>query len=411
MRDLLFSTRRLSDLFEEKLGGMLQEINAASDDAIETVVTDEWADALAARYAIEAPALDLAAMWMEEATNLQYDVSGQGFQRALPEGSGPFFVPGTQHVVHVPFSGDLELFFLRPNSYTLDPPTGTIQGSNFLVTIEYPNDSAPGDLAAIVQQNANRVEEWLRFARADVEQHNQSLKHHALGRIDHRKQEVAARRERVISSGIPVGPPHARSPTLVKAVVRRPSPLPAAPTRVPIPLEPSLAHDVFLDVLAAIAQAARDFERAPGAYAGMDEEALRQVLLLALNSRYDGMTTAEAFNFAGKTDLRIVHEGKGLFIGECKFWSGPKGFTETIDQLISYAAWHDRKLAVIMFVRTKSLSDVVAKAGQAQQDYPGCRDVKTGADETEFLASIERPGDPGRLLDVATRLIHLPPAA
>jgi hypothetical protein len=51
--------------------------------------------------------------------------------------------------------------------------------------------------------------------------------------------------------------------------------------------------------------------------------------------------TAEAFNIEGKTDILVRHEGSNLFIGECKVWSGAKGFGETVDQLFRYTGWRD----------------------------------------------------------------------
>jgi hypothetical protein len=55
----------------------------------------------------------------------------------------------------------------------------------------------------------------------------------------------------------------------------------------------------------------------------------------------------------GKTDILIRIDGKNIFIAECKFWTGPKGFTETIDQLLGYLSWRDTKAAIVMFNRKK----------------------------------------------------------
>jgi hypothetical protein len=45
-----------------------------------------------------------------------------------------------------------------------------------------------------------------------------------------------------------------------------------------------------------------------------------------------GRAHAEAFNVTGKTDILIRHDGRSLFICECKFWTGQDGFTATVDQ-------------------------------------------------------------------------------
>ncbi|MCC6234281.1 MAG: hypothetical protein IT580_16675, partial [Verrucomicrobiales bacterium] len=67
------------------------------------------------------------------------------------------------------------------------------------------------------------------------------------------------------------------------------------------------------------------------------------------------------FNADGKTDILIRVSGKNIFIGECKFWKGPKAFTSAIDQLLGYAAWRDTKLALVVFNRNRNTTSVVAQ--------------------------------------------------
>jgi hypothetical protein len=76
----------------------------------------------------------------------------------------------------------------------------------------------------------------------------------------------------------------------------------------------------------------RGMEQSPGAYESADEEARRQYLRTTLNTHYIGKASAEAFNFKGKTDILVQMDGKALLVAECKFWTGSKGFSETIDQ-------------------------------------------------------------------------------
>jgi hypothetical protein len=139
----------------------------------------------------------------------------------------------------------------------------------------------------------------------------------------------------------------------------------------------------------------------------MDETARRQVLLVALNGQYRGLTTAEAFNVSGKTDLRIVYEGQSLFIAECKFWSGAKGFNEAIDQLFGYGGWRDTKLAVVIFVREKGLTAIIGKARAALKKHPQFIEELAGEDETELRAHMHWAGDDQRQVHLAVRFIHM----
>jgi hypothetical protein len=84
----------------------------------------------------------------------------------------------------------------------------------------------------------------------------------------------------------------------------------------------------------------------------MGEEDRRQTIVATLNTHYEGRH-AEAFNFQGKTDILIRHDGRNLFICECKFWTGEQGFRGTIDQLFRFTGWRDTRLAIVIFVPEK----------------------------------------------------------
>jgi hypothetical protein len=119
-----------------------------------------------------------------------------------------------------------------------------------------------------------------------------------------------------------------------------------------------------------------------------------------LNTHYRGQGTAEAFNVAGKTDILVRHEGNNLFIGECKFGSGVKGFIATIEQLFGYTAWRDTKLAVVMFVRESGLTDIIEKARDALPAHERFVRWDDAANETELRAGMRWPGDDRRHADL-----------
>jgi hypothetical protein len=149
-------------------------------------------------------------------------------------------------------------------------------------------------------------------------------------------------------------------------------------------------------------------EQSPGTYANMGEEDLRQLIRAALNTHYLGAASAEAFNFGGKTDIYINHEGRSLFIAECKFWPGPQGFVETLDQLFGYQAWRDTKLAVIMFVRNQGFSDVVDKGREALGNHPQFLEWRDAGSESELRALVCSARDKRRHADLNVFFVHLP---
>jgi hypothetical protein len=119
-------------------------------------------------------------------------------------------------------------------------------------------------------------------------------------------------------------------------------------------------------VLGVVRSTRASMEGSPGTYRAMDEENLRQVMLLGLNKGpYQGQAGAEVFNFEGKTDILIRDRGRPIFIAECKIWSGAKEFSDAIDQLFRYTAWGDTKLSLIVFVKQRDLTTVMERAREA----------------------------------------------
>jgi hypothetical protein len=312
--------------------------------------------------------------------------------------------------VHIPFSGEKDVFKFRPSTRTTSAPSASLRDRELIQTIEYPAD-APRDVRATAEELMGQVERHLGWARGDVEAFNATLENRARTAIQRRRERVRKEYDRLAETGIPMKRPDAAPKTYIAdAIVRHPSPaIPPASSSQAIALEPALADATFDHILGVIRATAEAMERSPKTHAEMDEEDRRQVILAALNTHYRGQTTAEAFNFSGKTDILVRHpEGRNLFIGECKFWSGVQGFTGTIDQVLGYTAWRDTKLAIVVFVREKDLTAVVEKARKALEKHPQFVEWGEAADETELRATVSWPGDERRHADLNVFLIHTP---
>ena len=397
MHDLLFMSGDLRATLDHHGQGVREEVDAAPEEHVLQVDGEEWARALAERYSVTAPELQPDDAWMDAPEDIKVDVSWDTIGRAIIDPSEPVYVPGHRTVVHLPFTGDKSVFSLKPSSFNFSPPRADVADGELRLVVEYPSDR-PVSITALRDDLVREVNTWLGYARNNIEQYNAELEGHAGAAIAYRRHRIECHREHLESTGLPIGPPGDRKKAYIADVlVRRPAPvLPSTPPRQPIQLEPVLADEVFEHILEVIRLQAAGIERSPKTYAGMNEEALRTVLLDALNTHYRGQGAAEAFNVAGKTDLLVRHEGNNLFIGECKIWSGVRGFIAAIEQLFSYTAWRDTKLAVIMFVRERGLTDVIEKAREVLAAHE--RFVRWGdaANETELRAVMSWPGDERR---------------
>jgi hypothetical protein len=386
---------------------MDKEIAEAPEDHLLQADEDAWVAALVDRYSIEAPQLQTDQWWQDPPAEIRYDVSGHPGRDI--RGSGPFYVNGIRVVVHVPFTGEKDLFKFTPSTRNWNPPSADVRSGEVLIVIEYPADS-PIDVKSAAQETINKINTYLGWARNDAMQFNAGLTQRARGAIQARRQRVREAYARAQETGIPMRRSDESPKTYIADVlVRRPSPSIPRNVSTAIALEPVISDEEFEHILGVIRATGEAMERSVKTYAGMGEEDRRQVLLAALNTHYRGQTTAEAFNVSGKTDILVRHpEGKNLFIGECKFWEGVKGFSETIDQLFRYAGWRDTKLAVVMFVREKGLTAVVEKGREALAEHEQFVSWDDAASETELRATVSWPGDERRHADLNVFFVHTP---
>ncbi len=407
--DLLFCTGELRLALEENDRRLVAEVERAPEEHLMQAEIDEWVRALVERYEVEAPQLHPEQAWMDRPQEVQVDVSHEYFMRAISDPTRPAYIAGYRVVVHIPFEGDKAVFSLRPSSFTLNPPRAQVHDGELRDVVEYPHDQ-PANIKAHTDELVRKVEAYLRAARSDIEAYNARLEQTARNAVENRRRRVQANYEHLRQTGLPMGPPEEDAKTYIAdVVVRRPAPLrPSTPESAPMPLEPVLAAEVFEHILSVIRSVGQDMERSPGTYGDLGEEDRRQFIVAALNTHYRGQATAEAFNVTGKTDILIRYEGSNLFIAECKFWNGPKGFGETIDQLFGYRAWRDTKLAIVMFVREKNLTSVIEKARGVLEAHAQFVGWGQAATETELRATVSWPGDDRRDADLNVFFVHTP---
>jgi len=398
---MLFNRGDLRLSLQEQEQGLIHEIEAVPEDHILHADEVAWATALAERWAVEAPAIKVADIWMDAPKPVRVDVSWDHHRRFIRDPSRPTYVPGHRTIVHIPFSGEKHVFQLRPSSYTLNPPHANVSDGELRLVVEYPDDN-PANIKAETDELVKKVEQHLEASRKDIDHWNSGLLNQAQTAIRSCRERIERHHAHLQQTGLPVGPPRDTTKTyIVDVIVRRPAPpLPTANQERPMELEPVLADDIYNHILSVIRQHTLSMEQSPRTYAEMGEEDRRRVILDALNTHYHGTATAEAFNFGGKTDIRIAHDGRNLFVAECKFWSGQKGFSETLDQLFSYQAWRDTKLAVVMFVREHDLTTIIERGRIALEAHPQFVNSERAASQTELRALMHWKGDERRRADL-----------
>lgn len=405
---LLFSKGMLPQSLEAQRRSLVAEVEAAPEDHVLEADDTAWAAGLVERHSVEPTFLHTENITMDDPKPCQVDVSWDQTRLIRVR---PALVPGHRTTVHIPFTGEKDVFHLVPSTHIMRNLHAGISDSELRLKIEYPDDS-PANIQAVTKRFTEGVETNLGHARQDIERFNGDLERDALTAIQGRRARIERSRAHAAATGFPIRANRDPSKTYIADVItRRPAPvLPSTRAGEPLELEPVLLAKAYDDILNDIRQMGRSMERNPAAYASMGEEDRRHHLLDALNINYRGAGTAEAFNSNGRTDIRVLHEGRSLFIAECKIWHGASKFTETLDQLFGYQAWRDTKLAVIIFVGEQDLTTIMNRAREALRAHPQFVAWQEPQGETELRADVSHRGDDRRHGDLTVLFIHTPPA-
>jgi hypothetical protein len=402
----LFSDYDLRGTLDNQLQAIQKEVDATDDDRLLNTSVDDMVTYLLDKYRIDPITLDESAISVDQAET-EIDVSGdQG--RFIRDRSQPFYIKGTSNKFFVPFSGDQSLFKCRPSTFTHSPPVATIEGGELVLTYNTTEHNAEG-IRSRFDRDLQEIKRYLEWIAKDVQSHSSSLGNRIRQTVESRREKILANRGLASSLGFPMRERSGVSKTYSVPNVRRKPPIrPPAATTKPYKPEPALDEKEYEHILLVIDNMVLVMERSPHAFAGMEEEDIRQHFLVQLNGHYEGQATGETFNYEGKTDILIRAEGKNIFIAECKFWRGPKGFTDTIDQILGYTSWRDTKAAILVFNRNKNLSSVLEKIPALCEGHANFKRFLENNRESGWRVVFSHKDDPDRELTMQINVYDVP---
>jgi hypothetical protein len=312
-------------------------------------------------------------------------------------------------VTAVPFDGDSEIFDLclsRPFVGRPDAQLG--KGELRLRWAGRIQASAdPARIQAKVRRyfdsQLGKVEKCLSLCRGDIARHNARLRELVSSVIAERKAGLMADRRLEASLGFPA-PPRAEAPQFAVPVARRKIETLRRPAaNAPSQPEWVLPEAQYEQALTVLRNARNALERGPAMTAYLDEEKIRDLLLVFLNAQFEGAAAGEVFNAAGKTDILIRAEDRNVFIAECKIWKGPTTIRDALGQLLSYLTWRDTKAALLVFIRHgEPPTEVINKAIKEIEGHPNYkRTFRTGEDGERYNFIVHAAGDPDREIRLA----------
>lgn len=406
----LFWNGSLQELLHESHDALTAEIDSYQMAALTEANLSEVAGALAAKYEVKAVQLHREKTELLEYGPATIDLEKRTclifFDPQLSRQSAASF-----YRFVVPYEGDGRLFTCRPSEYDIELPWGEVVDTELHILCKTTSQDKDA-IRSHVFDNLNRIERWLHRANKDALAFNSGLRATALQRLENRKSRLLQDEAIALSIGFPIR-------KRARAGDSDPYRIPVQRTKLPV--SPAVAgtetspHDPFIDsesyesILKTIFSMGRVLELSPRAFATMDEEALRFLLLVPLNIHYEGQATGETFNFEGKTDILVKSGGRNLFIAECLVWKGPEYFRSKIDQLLGYTSWRDTKTAIIIFNRNRNLSAVLAQIPQLIAEHPNCvRQDKSFSHETGCRFLLHQPHDRQRELTLTVLAFQVP---
>jgi hypothetical protein len=383
------------------------EIDALDNDYILKASPTELEQHFIEKGYIQPLVLHSDGMYIEGQQGVSIDVS-HDFRRAVFPGE-KVFVQGTKMDIVIPYEGDPILWRLRASTYTLSGyPDISIGDSRIVISFQFPDDAAdPKRLKADVDHVVKSLEEAIGYLRRDVESHNASLSQIVKGHLE-RKKALAATASAVSSLGIPFKR-KGTEPTFTVPAVRRPSPgkrPEVSPGKFhPEPVLDAKEYDFILEVMRSMSLV---IERNPSSFESLDEESIRDHFLIQLNGHYEGGASGETFNAAGKTDILIRADDRNVFVAECKFWRGPKSFSDAIDQILGYLSWRDSKCALLVFNQNKESSGVQAKMHELMTSRPEHKKTLIHEEGRDSRYLFVKASDPGREITITTQCYDVP---
>lgn len=262
-------------------------------------------------------------------------------------------VPGIKVTISIPYTGDSNLWTMRPSSSSSVSPHGNVRRSGGendgileIVIEQYasePQEKIKGEL----DRNLKLLREYLANQKLNIDVANTNLEPLIRKAINERREKLGKHDGIVKMLGIPLerkeGAPSPKPIVLEKKIIK---PLSSAPKEV---TEYGISDADYEHILAVIRHEGATFESTPKTYKSMGETDLRNILLAHLNGHYKGRATGETFRGEGKTDIRIEFENRAAFVAECKIWRGPKELIDAIEQILGYLTWRDYKCALVVF--------------------------------------------------------------
>ena len=405
--DLLFHEKDLGKLINGYEAGIRQEVEGWERNKILAASEPDLIAYLVEKYTLDPPRLLRDDLHIESEGETKIDVSADPL-RHVRDQSRPFYIPGSYVTVAIPFEGDADLFGFQASTRSYNPPYGQVSGSTVLISFQDVKLD-PQRIRQEIDTTVGRIEEHLKWIKNDCDGWNGRIQAGAAQCVRNRKDRLLEQATMVSALGLPIKrrPDAASSISVPLVRKKRPIVLPPTPKEAFQP-EPALPDSEYDYILTVIDRQSQSIERSPSTFVHMEENQIRDLILVNLNGHYEGDVTGETFNAEGKTDILIRADGRNAFIAECKFWEGPRALHAAVGQILGYLTWRDTKAALIFFSKNVDFTNVLASIATAVPEHPNFKRELQKVSDTHVRYLFRQKNDPARDLYLAVLAFNIP---
>ena len=199
--ELLFSKRDWFSVEENQKHTMISNINEIDGNRLLNVSVDDLCDYYEQKYRIDVPVLDEDKIVADQ-RETQIDVSRR-WDRDIRDRSRPFYISGTAVDITIPFTGDADAFWIRPSTYSMNPPRAKIRGQTLNLTIEG-EKLDPKAVRAEIDGAISDIKVHLDRLRSSADSLNGQLRKIACDNINRRRQKLLNDQQLVAGLGFPL---------------------------------------------------------------------------------------------------------------------------------------------------------------------------------------------------------------
>ncbi|MBI9111836.1 hypothetical protein [Maridesulfovibrio ferrireducens] len=297
------------------------------------------------------------------------------------------FIDGIKVRIEIPFSGDDRLWQLQPSVFHVGGgPAFKVKKGRIVKDYILPQHADHDQVKSELLQNLSEIKKYLHWQDMDIQRYKEAIRKTA-------EEAVAERRAKSVDF----------SPIDVRKKLCC-----SHGNRTDKKNEPTLSEKDFINIIKVIRHTGCSCERTPKVFRVHNENELRDIIISTLNTQFEGNTKNDIFMKEGKTSISISQDGKSVFVGICKIWSGEKRFMKTIDQLLNCESWQSCKTALIIFNKNqKDFSEVLNLAMQMIMAHPNFISFDNEFDENEWHFTMQARNDKSCRISMRVMIFNL----